>query len=44
MRVGPGSASWRGAFAEGELLVRTVTGGPGEERLPGDFPDYPLMP
>ncbi|MFE4691373.1 aldehyde dehydrogenase family protein [Streptomyces sp. NPDC056749] len=37
-------ASWRGAFVGGELLVRAVTEGPGEERLPGNFPDYHLMP
>ncbi|TXS18917.1 aldehyde dehydrogenase family protein [Streptomyces sp. wa22] len=37
-------ASWRGAFVGGELLVRAVTDGPGEERLPGNFPDYHLMP
>ncbi|WP_328535810.1 aldehyde dehydrogenase family protein [Streptomyces sp. NBC_00344] len=37
-------ASWRGAFVGGELLVRAVTDGPGDERLPGNFPDYHLMP
>ncbi|GHC55281.1 aldehyde dehydrogenase family protein [Streptomyces cinnamoneus] len=41
-------ASWRGAFVGGELLVRAVTqgasGAPGEERVPGNFPDYHLMP
>ncbi|MBA4863313.1 aldehyde dehydrogenase family protein [Streptomyces sp. PSKA54] len=37
-------ASWRGAFVGGELLVRAVTQGPGEERLPGNFPEYHLMP
>lgn len=37
-------ASWRGAFVGGGLLVRAVTRGPGEERLPGNFPDYQLMP
>ncbi|WP_327112589.1 aldehyde dehydrogenase family protein [Streptomyces sp. NBC_01341] len=37
-------ASWRGAFVGGELLVRAVTDGPGEERPPGNFPDYHLMP
>ncbi|MFF0075898.1 aldehyde dehydrogenase family protein [Streptomyces sp. NPDC005494] len=36
--------SWRGAFVGGELLVRAVTDGPGEERLPGNFPDHHLMP
>ncbi|QKV91807.1 aldehyde dehydrogenase family protein [Streptomyces sp. NA02950] len=37
-------ASWRGAFVGGELLVRAVTEGPEAERLPGNFPDYHLMP
>lgn len=37
-------ASWRGAFVCGELLVRAVTQGPADERLPGNFPDYHLMP
>ncbi|MEV6109974.1 aldehyde dehydrogenase family protein [Streptomyces sp. NPDC051940] len=37
-------ASWRGAFVGGELLVRAVTQGPAEERLPGNFPDYRLQP
>ncbi|MEV6670722.1 aldehyde dehydrogenase family protein [Streptomyces sp. NPDC051162] len=37
-------ASWRGAFVGGELLVRAVTQGPPAERLPGNFPDYHLMP
>ncbi|MGW1023896.1 aldehyde dehydrogenase family protein [Streptomyces sp. NPDC002577] len=37
-------ASWRGAFVGGELLVRAVTQGPDGERLPGNFPDYHLMP
>ncbi|MFE0509778.1 aldehyde dehydrogenase family protein [Streptomyces sp. NPDC058964] len=37
-------ASWRGAFVGGELLVRAVTQGPAGERLPGNFPDYQLMP
>ncbi|MER5781479.1 aldehyde dehydrogenase family protein [Streptomyces mobaraensis] len=38
-------ASWRGAFVGGELLVKAVTQGPSaEERLPGNFPDYHLMP
>ncbi|MET8451468.1 aldehyde dehydrogenase family protein [Streptomyces sp. NPDC005209] len=37
-------ASWRGAFVGGELLVRAVTEGPAGERLPGNFPDYQLMP
>ncbi|WP_199550716.1 aldehyde dehydrogenase family protein [Streptomyces sp. N35] len=37
-------ASWRGAFVGGELLVRSVTHGPGGERIPGNFPDYHLMP
>ncbi|MEU0302039.1 aldehyde dehydrogenase family protein [Streptomyces sp. NPDC006175] len=36
--------SWRGAFVGGELLVRAVTEGPPGERLPGNFPDYHLMP
>ncbi|MET9517346.1 aldehyde dehydrogenase family protein [Streptomyces sp. NPDC002994] len=38
-------ASWRGAFVGGELLIRSVTEGPQpDERLPGNFPDYHLMP
>ncbi|MFB9717720.1 aldehyde dehydrogenase family protein [Planobispora longispora] len=37
-------ASWRGAFVGGELLVRAVTRGPEGERLPGNFPDYTLLP
>ncbi|MFI0741092.1 aldehyde dehydrogenase family protein [Streptomyces sp. NPDC021100] len=38
-------ASWRGAFVGGDLLVKAVTQGPSaEERLPGNFPDYHLMP
>ncbi|SDJ51529.1 aldehyde dehydrogenase family protein [Streptomyces indicus] len=37
-------ASWRGAFVGGELLVRSVTEGPAGERIPGNFPDYHLMP
>ncbi|MEU6552178.1 aldehyde dehydrogenase family protein [Streptomyces sp. NPDC046915] len=37
-------ASWRGAFVGGELLVRAVTQGPAGERLPGNFPDYQLLP
>ncbi|MBP8536320.1 aldehyde dehydrogenase family protein, partial [Streptomyces sp. MK37H] len=37
-------ASWRGAFVGGDLLVHAVTEGPGPERLPGNFPDYHLMP
>ncbi|MDF3292494.1 aldehyde dehydrogenase family protein [Streptomyces silvisoli] len=37
-------ASWRGAFVGGDLLVRAVTDGPRGERLPGNFPDYHLMP
>lgn len=37
-------ASWRGAFVGGELLIRAVTRGPAGERLPGNFPDYLLMP
>ncbi|MGW3654139.1 aldehyde dehydrogenase family protein [Streptomyces sp. NPDC000878] len=37
-------ASWRGAFVGGELLVRAVTQGPAGERLPGNFPEYQLMP
>ncbi|MER6843324.1 aldehyde dehydrogenase family protein [Streptomyces platensis] len=36
--------SWSGAFVGGELLVRAVTEGPESERLPGNFPDYHLMP
>ncbi|GAA0412050.1 aldehyde dehydrogenase family protein [Streptomyces luteireticuli] len=38
-------ASWRGAFVGGDLLVRAVTEGPSaDERLPGNFPEYHLMP
>jgi acyl-CoA reductase-like NAD-dependent aldehyde dehydrogenase len=37
-------ASWRGAYVGGELLVRAVTRGPADERLPGNFPDYTLYP
>ncbi|GAA0488235.1 aldehyde dehydrogenase family protein [Streptomyces sp. NPDC046215] len=39
-------ASWRGAFVGGDLLVKAVTEGPSgpAERLPGNFPDYHLMP
>ncbi|MFF9622593.1 aldehyde dehydrogenase family protein [Streptomyces griseosporeus] len=37
-------ASWRGAFVGGDLLVRAVTRGPAGERLPGNFPDYRLLP
>ncbi|MFG2595132.1 aldehyde dehydrogenase family protein [Streptomyces sp. NPDC048462] len=37
-------ASWRGAFVGGGLLVRAVTDGPPDERLPGNFPDHHLMP
>ncbi|MGW5466121.1 aldehyde dehydrogenase family protein, partial [Streptomyces sp. NPDC003996] len=37
-------ASWRGAFVGGDLLVRAVTRGPAGERLPGNFPEYQLMP
>ncbi|MEV8532410.1 aldehyde dehydrogenase family protein [Streptomyces sp. NPDC051211] len=36
--------SWRGAFVGGELLVHAVTEGPAGERLPGNFPEYQLMP
>ncbi|MBT2540210.1 aldehyde dehydrogenase family protein [Streptomyces sp. ISL-44] len=36
--------SWRGAFVGGELLVHAVTDGPPGERLPGNFPEYQLMP
>ena len=36
--------SWRGAFVGGELLVKAVTEGPAEERPPGNFPEYHLMP
>jgi acyl-CoA reductase-like NAD-dependent aldehyde dehydrogenase len=37
-------ASWRGAFVGGRLLVHAVTQGPEGERLPGNFPDYTLLP
>ncbi|MGW6979512.1 aldehyde dehydrogenase family protein [Streptomyces sp. NPDC054932] len=36
--------SWRGAFVGGELLVHAVTDGRDGERLPGNFPEYQLMP
>lgn len=36
-------ASWRGAFVGGELLVRAVTDGPADDRLPGNFPDRHLI-
>ncbi|MEU1623698.1 aldehyde dehydrogenase family protein [Streptomyces sp. NPDC005722] len=36
--------SWRGAFVGGDLLVRAVTRGPADERPPGNFPGYHLMP
>ncbi|MGH3367639.1 MAG: aldehyde dehydrogenase family protein [Nocardioidaceae bacterium] len=37
-------ASWQGAFVGGELLVRSVTQGPGDDKLPGNFPTYSLYP
>ncbi len=37
-------ASWHGAFVGGELAVRSVTRGPGDDRLPGNFPSYSLYP
>ncbi|MFD7992258.1 aldehyde dehydrogenase family protein [Streptomyces mexicanus] len=37
-------ASWRGAFVGGDLLIRAVTRGAPGERLPGNFPEYQLMP
>jgi acyl-CoA reductase-like NAD-dependent aldehyde dehydrogenase len=39
-------ASWRGAFVGGELLVRAATtaGQDAEERLPGNFPHYTMLP
>ena len=39
-------ASWKGAFAGGDLLVQAVTYGPKgpDERLFGDFPQYSLFP
>src|SRR5690606_17851267 len=37
-------ASWRGAFVGGRLLVHAVTRGPGDERIPGNFPDHTLIP
>ncbi|MFE4022251.1 aldehyde dehydrogenase family protein [Streptomyces sp. NPDC059101] len=36
--------SWRGAFVGGNLLAHAVTQGPANERLPGNFPEYQLMP
>jgi len=41
---GGSGASWRGAFVGGELLIRAVTDGPSDERIPGNFPDYRLQP
>jgi acyl-CoA reductase-like NAD-dependent aldehyde dehydrogenase len=37
-------ASWHGAFVGGELLVRAITQGPPDERLPGNFLTYTLQP
>ena len=37
-------ASWQGAFVGGEVLVRAVTRGPEDDRLPGNFPTYSLYP
>ncbi|MQA97222.1 MAG: aldehyde dehydrogenase family protein [Streptosporangiales bacterium] len=38
-------ASWRGAFVGGHLLIHAVTQGTDPaERLPGNFPDYTLLP
>ncbi|MGH3354900.1 MAG: aldehyde dehydrogenase family protein, partial [Nocardioidaceae bacterium] len=37
-------ASWQGAFVGGGLLVRAVTQGPEDDRLPGNFPSYSLYP
>lgn len=37
-------ASWRGAFVGGRLLVHAVTQGTEGERLPGNFPNYTLLP
>lgn len=37
-------ASWHGAYVGGDLLVRAVTEGPADERLPGNFRDYTLQP
>ncbi|MDT0309538.1 aldehyde dehydrogenase family protein [Streptomyces sp. DSM 44917] len=43
-RFGGHGNSWRGAVVGGELLTRAVTRGPREERLPGNYPDYLLLP
>jgi acyl-CoA reductase-like NAD-dependent aldehyde dehydrogenase len=40
---GVGSA-WKGCFVGGELLVNAVTVGDPDERLPGNFDDYTLLP
>ncbi|RBM19077.1 aldehyde dehydrogenase family protein [Streptomyces sp. PT12] len=40
---GHGNA-WRGAFVGGDLLTRAITRGPHAERLPGNYPDYTLLP
>ncbi|MFT6054296.1 MAG: acyl-CoA reductase-like NAD-dependent aldehyde dehydrogenase [Roseivirga sp.] len=36
--------SWKGCFVGGELLVRAVTMGEPNEKLPGNFPEYTLLP
>ncbi|MET9558532.1 aldehyde dehydrogenase family protein [Streptomyces sp. NPDC006645] len=36
--------SWRGAFVGGDLLMHAVSRGPAGERLPGNYPDYTLLP
>ncbi|MDX6345778.1 MAG: hypothetical protein QOF84_568 [Streptomyces sp.] len=37
-------ASWRGAFVGGDLLVHAVTEGASHQTVPGNFPEYHLMP
>ncbi|MGV3589046.1 MAG: aldehyde dehydrogenase family protein [Adhaeribacter sp.] len=36
--------SWKGCFVGGKYLVYAVTQGPAHEKLPGNFPDYTLLP
>ncbi|GEO03113.1 aldehyde dehydrogenase [Adhaeribacter aerolatus] len=36
--------SWKGCFVGGKYLVYAVTQGPANEKLPGNFPDYTLLP
>ena len=36
--------SWKGCFVGGKYLVYAVTQGPANEKLPGNFRDYTLLP